>query len=163
MSFLDNPQFPLDSADQETLLSGQHECALIWRTRDAWPVGTMMTYLWREGKIWMTCGGQRPRVAAVRRDGRVCVIVSGQGKSKASLSITIKGRCRIHEDTATKQWFFEQLAHMAYPDNQSARQGMLRLLSSPDRVVLSVTDQRRFSYDGAKMSQALMSAMQPAP
>jgi hypothetical protein len=29
MSVLDNPQFPLNPAGHETLLSGQHECALI--------------------------------------------------------------------------------------------------------------------------------------
>ena len=162
MSLLDNPQFPLNPTDQETLLSGQHECALIWSTRDGWPVGTMMTYLWRDGKIWMTCGGRRPRVVAIRRDGRVCVIVSVKAPGGASLAVTIKGRCRLHEDTATKQWFFDQLSHMAFPDNESARQGMLNLLSSPDRVVLSVTAEKRFSYDGAKMAQALMNAMQAA-
>ena len=139
MSILDNPQFPLDSPDQETLLSGQHECALIWKTRDGWPVGTMMTYLWRDGQIWMTCGGERPRVAAVRRDDRVWAIVTGQGPGNASLAVTMKGRCRIHEDLPTKQWFFDQLAHMAFPDNENAKHGMLKLLSSPDRVVLSVT------------------------
>ena len=162
MSLLDSPQFPLDPADQETLLTGQHECALIWRTRDGWPVGTMMTYLWRDGKIWMTCGGRRPRVAAVRRESRVCVIVSGQGPGNTSLAVTIKGRCRIHEDAPTKQWFFDQLAHMAFPDNKNARQSMLKLLSSPDRVVLSVAVEKRFSYDGAKMAQALMNAMESA-
>ena len=160
MSFLDNPQFPLDSANQEALLSGQHECALIWSTRDGWPVGTMMTYLWRDNKIWMTCGGQRPRAAAIRRDGRVCVIVTGQAPGNASVAVTIKGRCQVHEDAATKRWYFAQLAHMAFPDNENARQGMLDLLSSPDRVVLSVTADKRFSYDGAKMGQALMSALQ---
>jgi general stress protein 26 len=162
MSVLDNPQFPMDPSDQETLLSAQHECALIWSTRDGWPVGTMMTYLWRDGKIWMTCGGRRPRVAAIRRDGRVCVIVSGQATGKANLAITLKGRCQLHHDAATKQWFFDQLTHMAFPDNESGRQAMLKLLSSPDRVVLSVTTEERFSYDGAKMAQALMKATQSA-
>ena len=162
MSFLDNPQFPLDFGDQETLLSGQHECALIWSTRDGWPVGTMMTYLWRDNKIWMTCGGRRPRAAAIRRDGRVCVIVTGKAAGVASVAVTIKGRCQVHEDAATKRWYFGQLAHMAFPDNENARQGMLDLLSSPDRVVLSVTTEKRFSYDGAKMGQALMSAIQRA-
>jgi len=122
----------------------------------------MMTYLWRDGKIWMTCGGRRPRVAAVRRDGRICVIVSGQAPGNTSLAVTLKGRCTIHQDAPTKQWFFDQLAHMAFPDNESGRQGMLKLLSSPDRVVLSVTAEKRFSYDGAKMAQALMNAMQSA-
>jgi len=119
-----------------------------------------MTYLWRDEKIWMTCGGQRPRVAAIRRDDRVCVIVSGQGAGKASTAVTIKGRCGLHEDAATKQWFFDQLAHSAFPDSEPARQGMLSLLSSPDRAVLSVTAVNRFSYDGAKMGQALMKAIQ---
>jgi len=49
---------------------------------------------------------------------------------------------------------------MAFPDNESARQGMRKLLSSPDRVVLSVTPTKRFTYDGTKMAQALMSAME---
>ena len=159
MSILDNPKFPLDPADQETLLSGQHECALIWSTRDGWPIGTMMTYLWRDSKIWMTCGGHRPRVAAVRRDDRVCVIVTRQAPGNASFAVTIKGRCQLHEDIVTKQWFLDQLAHMAFPDSENARQGMLNLLSSPDRVVLSVAVEKRFSYDGAKMGQALMNAI----
>jgi len=109
-----------------------------------------------------TCGGQRPRVAAVRRDSRVCVIVSGQAGSNASLAVTIKGRCQIHHDAPTKQWFFDQLTKMAFPDNEGARQSMLKLLASPDRVVLSITAEKRFSYDGAKMAQALMNAMQAA-
>jgi hypothetical protein len=49
---------------------------------------------------------------------------------------------------------------MAFPDSENARQGMLNLLSSPDRVVLSVAVEKRFSYDGAKMGQALMNAIQ---
>jgi general stress protein 26 len=160
MSILDDPKFPLDPADQETLLRGQQECALIWSTRDGCPIGTMMTYLWRDDKIWMTCGGRRPRVAAVRRDDRVCIIVTGRrAPGNESLAVTIKGRCRLHEDIVTKQWFFDQLAHMAFPDNADARQGMLNLLSSPDRVVLSVTVEKRFSHDGGKMGQALMNAM----
>jgi hypothetical protein len=74
----------------------------------------------------------------------------------------MKGCCRIHEDTSTKQWFFDQLAQMAFPDSENARHGMLKLLSSPDRVVLSVTPEKTFSYNGAKMAQALMNAMQAA-
>jgi hypothetical protein len=88
--------------------------------------------------------------------------VSGQAPGHASLAVTIKGRCPLHHDAPTKQWFFDELAHMAFADNESARQGMLQLLSSPDRVVLSVTAEKRFSHDGAKMAQALVSAMQSA-
>lgn len=159
MSILDNPQFPLEIAEQEELLTKQRECAFIWRTRDGWPVGTMMTYVWLDGQIWMTCGGSRPRVAAVRRDNRVSVIVSGQGPNAASLAVVIKGRCRLHNDASTKTWYFDRLTRIAFPDSEEARKAMRRLFSSPDRVILSVTPEKRFSYDSAKMSAALARAL----
>ncbi len=68
MSDLDDAQFPLDPAKQEKLLSSQNECTFIWNTREGWPVGATMGYLWQDGKLWMTCGGERPRVRAVRRN-----------------------------------------------------------------------------------------------
>ena len=107
MSALDDAQFPLDPAEQEKLLSGQSECTFIWNTRDGWPVGATMGYLWQDGKFWMTCGGGRPRVSAVRRNDRVCVVVSEQRPNNASVAVTIKGRCRVHDDSQTKQWFFD--------------------------------------------------------
>jgi general stress protein 26 len=102
MSALDDAQFPLASAEQEKLLNGQSECTFIWSTRDGWPVGATMGYLWHDGKIWMTCGGGRPRVRAVRRNDRVSVVVSEPRPNNASVAVTIKGRCRVHDDTPTK-------------------------------------------------------------
>jgi general stress protein 26 len=159
MSALDDAQFPLEPAEEEKLLNGQKECTFIWNTREGWPVGTVMGYLWRDGKIWLTCGGGRPRVRAVKRSDRVCVVVSEQRPNNADVAITIKGRCRVHHDTQTKQWFFDKLTRSALPDNEPARQGMLKMLDSPDRVVLCVTPEKSFSYDGAKMVRAVASVV----
>jgi general stress protein 26 len=154
MSVLDDAHFPLDPADQETLLSGQSECTFIWNTRDGWPVGATMGYLWQDGKIWMTCSDSRPRVSAVKRNDRVCVVVSEQRPNNESVAVTIKGRCRVHNDTKTKHWFFDLVTRRAFPDNEPARQGMLQMLDSPARVILCVTPQKSFSYDGAKLIRA---------
>lgn len=154
MSALDDGHFPLDSAEEEKLLSGQRECTFIWNTREGWPVGATMGYLWRGGKIWMTCGGGRPRVKAVKRNDKVCVVVSEQRPNNADVAVTIKGRCRVHDDSQTKQWFFDQVTHRAFPNDEAARQGMIKMLDSPSRVVLCVTPEKSFSYDGAKMIRA---------
>jgi hypothetical protein len=55
----------LSKDDQERLLHTQNECVFTWRRSDGWPVGVVMSYVWREGKVWLTASKQRPRVAAV--------------------------------------------------------------------------------------------------
>jgi len=69
----------LSDADQQKLLREQNECVFIWRRSDVWPVGVVMSYVWRERKLWLTASSQRPRVSAVRRDGRVSVAISSAG------------------------------------------------------------------------------------
>jgi general stress protein 26 len=152
MSALDDAQFPLEPADQEKLLNRQNECTFIWNTREGWPVGATMGYLWQDGKVWMTCGGSRPRVRAVRRNSKVCLVVSEQRPN--SVAVTIKGHCRVHDDAQTKQWFFDKVTRRAFPHDEASRQGLIKMLNSPTRVVLCVTPVTSFSYDGTKMMRA---------
>ena len=55
--------------DRETLLKTQNECVFNWRTSDGWPIGVVMSYVWRDGKVWLTASSQRPRITggATRR------------------------------------------------------------------------------------------------
>ena len=69
--------YPLDDEQLESLLTNAGECALNWSTRDGWPVGVIHAFLWKDGRFWITCAVHRHRVAAIRRDPRVSVIVSG--------------------------------------------------------------------------------------
>jgi general stress protein 26 len=101
----------------------------------------------------MACGGSRPRVSAVKRNDRVCVVISDK-RPNASVTVTLKGRSHGHEDTQTKHWFFEQQALRAFPDNEMARQGMMEMLDTPGRVVLQVNPEKTFSFDLAKLFRA---------
>ena len=68
-------------------------------------MGVIMTYVWRHEKFGLTATSQRARIAAIRRDPRVTVIVSSGGtKLGPSKSITIQGRVRVLEDDETKAW-----------------------------------------------------------
>ena len=68
--------YHLEPERRESLLTEHNECTFAWTTRDGWPVSVIMSYLWRDGRFWLTAGAHRHRVSAVRRDPRVCVTVS---------------------------------------------------------------------------------------
>ena len=143
--------YALDDAQREELLRMHAECTFNWSTRDGWPMGVIMSYLWQDGRFWLTAGAHRHRIEAVRRDPRVSVVVTSTGtKLAAGKSITAKGRCVVHEDAETKAWFYPAFARHLYPDEQQAR-GFARKLDSPLRVVLEVVPEKWITYDGAKM------------
>ena len=93
----DVTMYTLDADVEERLLLAHNECTFIWSNREGWPVGVIMSYVWREGRFWLTASGQRARVAAVRRDPRVCVVVTSTGSPlPRNKAITWKGTCTVH-------------------------------------------------------------------
>ena len=143
--------YHLDPERRDALLSEHNECTFAWTTRDGWPVSVIMSYLWRDGRFWLTAGAHRHRISAVRRDPRVCITVSSIGTSfGGNKSVTAKGRVQIREDRATKEWFYPAFSLHLQKDPQRA-EGFAAFLDSPIRVVLEVTPEKWITYDGDKM------------
>ncbi len=143
--------YPLDPDKREELLTTHRECVLMWGTKDGWPVGVIMSYLWAEGRFWLTLGAHRHRVAAIRRDPRVSVCVTSTGTPLGGgKTVTVKGRAIIHEDRETKDWFYPAFAGHLNPDPAAAA-AFVTMLDSPVRVVLEVIPEKWITYDGAKM------------
>ena len=61
-----------------------------------------------------------------------------------------KGRCVIHEDRETKDWFYKAFSEHLYGGPEHAEPFRERL-DSPLRVVLEVIPEKYITYDGAKM------------
>jgi hypothetical protein len=150
--------FTLDADDQEQLLTTQNECTFIWSTRDGWPVGVMMSFVWKDGKVWLTSSIQRKRVKAVRRDPRVSVVVSGAGTPiGAGKTVTLKGRCEIHDvadDPTLSEWFYPALARAIFPDNEVRQHRFIALLDSPGRVIFEMTPVASITHDVAKLARS---------
>jgi len=114
-----------------------------------------MSYVWRKGRFWLTASGQRARVAAVRRDPRVCVVVTSTGSPlPRNKAITWKGTCTIHDSREVKDWFYGELARALNPGDDRRAAQFESSLDSPRRVVLEVEPIQRIGYDGAKMGAA---------
>jgi len=144
--------YPVDEEVREQLLSLQIECVLNWATRDGWPMGVIMSCMWRDGRMWLTSTAHRHRIAALRRDPRCSVVVTSTGTTLGpGKTVTIKGRCRLHEDRATKDWFYPAFAaHLSPHDAENAERFRARL-DSPLRVILEVVPEKYITYDGIKM------------
>ena len=154
-TYEDVTQYDLDADDEEALLLAHNECTFIWANKEGWPVGVIMSYVWRRGRFWLTASAQRARIHAVRRDPRVCIVVTSTGSPLArNKAITWKGLCTIHDDRETKDWFYPELSAALRPDDQVAQDLFTQFLDSPRRVVLEVEPTQRIGYDGAKMGAA---------
>ena len=154
--------YPLDDDTLEHILLEQNECSFVWGTKDHWPIGVIMSYVWRDGSFWLTATSQRARIKAIRRDDRVSVIVSSVGLDiGASRSITVQGRVTLHDDDETKKWFYPQVAAAIL---KGAPQEMIdhfvAMLDSERRLVLEVKPEKWITYDAAKMMVASMQAAQ---
>jgi general stress protein 26 len=157
-NYEDVTAYDLDPDVEERLLLAHNECTFIWSNREGWPVGVIMSYVWREGRFWLTASEQRARIAAVRRDPRVCVVVTSTGSPlPRNKAITWKGTCTVHEDAETKAWFYRALAGALFPGDEAERASFVDFLDSPRRVVLEVEPTQRIGYDGAKMAKATAS------
>ncbi|MGI9614915.1 MAG: pyridoxamine 5'-phosphate oxidase family protein [Acidimicrobiales bacterium] len=147
--------YDLDPSDEEQLLLAHNECTFIWSNKEGWPVGVIMSYVWRDGRFWLTASEQRARISAVRRDPRVCVVVTSTGSPlPRNKAITWKGTCTVHDDDETRAWFYPALAAALQGENEARQATFVKFLDSPRRVILEVEPTQRIGYDGAKMAKA---------
>ena len=158
--------FGLDDAEVDRLCSEQNECVFNWSTADGWPVGVVMSFVRRDGRIWLTCARRRKRVPAVLRDDRVSVVISSVGTTiPVQQTVTFKGRCRVHtpEDAdydELKAWFYPDLVDAIFKKlpETPLKPAFLANLDSPDRVILEVTTEWSLTYDSGKLTAATMGA-----
>lgn len=142
--------YPFSAEDKERLLTNAGECVLNWCTKDEWPVGVIMSFLWAKGSFWVTAGVHRHRISAMRRNPQVSIVVSGSCNPAGCPpgTITAKGIATIHEDRETKEWFYPAFAGRN-PDPEAAKR-FEEQLDSPLRVVIEVKPTKWIEFDGTK-------------
>jgi general stress protein 26 len=145
------------SKDQiHRLLEDASECVLMWATQDGWPVGVVHAFVWQHERVWLTFAAHRHRAAAIRRDPRVSVAVSGTAGVSDDCpngAVTLKGRATFHEDQATKDWFYRALAKKVSPNSKAGEERFFSILDSPLRVILEIAPEKWITFDGAKSAR----------
>jgi general stress protein 26 len=145
--------YPFTDAETDRLMTHAYECVLMWSTKDGWPVGVTHSFIWHDGKIWITFASHRHRAAAIKRDNRVSVVVSSASYrpgAPADLprgAITFKGHAQFFDDDKTRHWFYGLLSKKQSPTDIEGEKAFYSLLDSPLRTVLCVTPEKRIMYN----------------
>lgn len=152
--------YTLDEQAEHELIAAQNECTFMWSTKEGWPVGVIMSYVYEQHCFWLSVSSLRVRVQAVERDPRVSIAITSKGTSTlASRALTYKGTCEVLKDQDTIDWFLPLLAKRLRPGDEKAQELFVKLNDTPNRRVLKVTPTKRIGYDGQKMRKATEDAV----
>jgi hypothetical protein len=155
----DVTSYDLDDDLREEILRKQIECTFIWGPKTGWAVGVLMTYLWKDGSFWVSATRQRKRIAAIKRDPRVSVVVSSHGTDLGpAKGITAKGKAIIHDDQATKDWFYPACAAVNIPTPGKLQDAFAQMLDTEKRLVIEVVPEKWITFDATKMMLASIEA-----
>jgi general stress protein 26 len=138
----------MSDAVREQLLRQQSECTFIWQA-DKEAAGTIMSFVWANGCVWLTTNDSRPRVAAVRKHRRASVVISSAGTELGdSRCITMRGACAVLDDRKTADWFYPLFCQKLLPDNPRAQTAMQGMLDRDGQIILCLTPEKIIGYDG---------------
>src|SRR4029079_6477179 len=136
-SYEDVSTFALDDERENALHDAQTECTFMWTTKEGDPVGVIRHYMLHDATCWLTCTRRRKRVAAVEARPRVAIAVSSRGTDiGVSQAVTYKGDAIVHDDDATKAWFYPALAARVRPESAERQEAFVHHLDTPGRVVI---------------------------
>ncbi len=144
---------------KQELMKRAPECVLMWGTKDGWPVGVVHSFVWKDDRIWITFASHRHRAAAIKRDNRVSVTVSGATSRDPDCprgAVTVKGIGHFHDDDETKEWFYRALAKKVSPTDKKGEEDFYNLLNSPLRTILEVVPEKWISFDADKSQRDRM-------
>ncbi|WP_240732831.1 pyridoxamine 5'-phosphate oxidase family protein [Halioglobus maricola] len=151
-----------DEREQE-LLKKQIECNFIWTNKEGHGMGVIMNYVAKDGSIWLTATKQRPRIKALQRDPRASVVISSMGTDMGpGKQITYKGRVVLHEDQATKDWFYPAMADIISPYPAPTPEAAIEHLDTPLRVIIQLIPEMALKFDGDAISKASYDGTVPA-
>ncbi len=146
---------PMSDSVRAQLLEQQSECTFVWQgQQDA--MGTVMSFLWADGCVWLTTNDTRPRVAAVRKHRRTCVVVSSAGTTLGnSRCISLRGSCEVVDSREKKDWFYPAFCRKLFPENPRAAQAMHNMLDRDGQVLLCLRPDSITAYDGKALMDRL--------
>lgn len=149
----------LDEAALGDLLAAGGECVFNWTTKDGYPVGVVVAFVYRDDRFWTTCALRRKRVPALRVRPQSALVLNSRGKTA-----TFKGESVVHAPgddgfDELKAWFYPALSGLDESPDDSYRQSFTKFLDSPHRVIIETDARLVVAFDTAKFQAFTAEAM----
>ena len=146
----------------------EHEPTVIFTTlgRDGRPLSLPMWYVYHNGHIYISTGGESQKVKNVRRDPRVCVVVETGEKISELKAVVIQGKCEIVEnedETARVRELFTakyaaargqqaaQPQRTTQPQQPQPSRALLKIIPDPPPAKRRARGEQAISWDYAKI------------
>ena len=140
---------------ERELLEKQIECNFIWTNKDGHGLGVIMNYVAKDGSIWLTATSQRARIKALKRDPRASVVISSMGTDMGpGKQLSYKGRVVLHDDQATRDWFYPAMAAIISPYPAPTPEAAIEHLDTPLRVIIELIPEKKIAFDGDAIAKA---------
>ena len=142
----------LSDAELDELVSANGECIFNWTTKDGFPVGVVLAYIWKDGKFWTTCAERRKRVPALKVRPQSGIVINRGGRTAS-----YKGNSTVHTNAdpdfvEIKTWFYRQLSGVDREPDNAYRQAFAKFLDSPHRVIIETEARLVVGFDTAKFA-----------
>jgi general stress protein 26 len=148
----DLTQCALTPEREAELVATVKECVFMWTNKAGEAFGVVMSYLPKDGTLWLTAAERRARISAIRRQPRASVCINSTGSSLGGgRTVTYKGTCTVHDDRETKDWFYPEFARHLRPDSEEGATVFQQFLDSPHRVVIEFVPDYALSFDASLM------------
>lgn len=160
---IDYGAMALDARQLETLVGDRGECVFTWSTREGYPVGVVVAYVYRDGTFWTSCAGHKKRLRALRARPQSAVVISRDGHTA-----TFKGNCVIHgrDDDDWGQltpWFYPALSGVDPDSGDPSTCRLLRFLDDPHQAIIETPASLVVSFDFGKFNAAVQAAITSSP
>lgn len=149
----------LDDEALAELLAAGGECIFNWTTRDGFPVGVVVAFVYRDGKFWTTCAERRKRVPALRARPQSGIVINAAGRTAS-----YKGNSIVHAPgdpgfEELKGWFYPALSRLDDQPDDPYRKSFTKFLDSPHRVIIETEARLVVAFDTKKFAAFTAEAM----
>jgi PPOX class probable F420-dependent enzyme len=142
------PDITLTPDEQRALLAEPLKAALATVDADGFPHIVAMSFLAKDGAIYMTSYAKAQKVLNARRNPRVAVMIETGQQYAEFRAVMIRGRCEVVEDRAVVEEIMRGIAAKR-SEKQSTPSGAAS--SAPKRVVLKIVPEKLTSWDHRKL------------
>ena len=142
----------LTDVELDELVRGNGECVFNWTTREGYPVGVVVAYIWNDGKFWTTCAERRKRVRALMARPQSGITINRGGRTASFKGNSIVHRNGDADFAEIKEWFYRELSGVAAEPDDVYRQAFAKFLDSPHRVIIETDAKLVVAFDTAKFA-----------
>ncbi|MBI4640113.1 MAG: nitroreductase family deazaflavin-dependent oxidoreductase [Candidatus Tectomicrobia bacterium] len=155
----------LNEGEIKEFLEGEPTVIFTTLGRDGRPLSLPMWYVYHDGHIYISTGGESQKVKNVRRDPRVCAVVEIGEKISELKAVVIQGKCEIVENedemTRVRQLFAtkyaaargQQATHSQQTTQTQSPQpsrALLKIIPDPPPAKRRARGEQAISWDNAK-------------